>query len=228
MDVKGILIDFGYTLAYLDKEDDMEFREGITSILKGHGYLKTVDDVSRVLDDAYMNSFRGEVKDIREFWEMILTNLGISESSELVQQLTALRESHLDTLFKLYDGVIPILTTWKMKYKLALVSNCPVGFSDFLKHFNLGPLFECIILSYAVGVGKPERRIYLEALEGLGLEPSECVFVSDEISDLEGAAEMGLRTILVRQGERTMINAKDPNFRPDYQCDRISEITRVL
>lgn len=206
----------------------MEFREGIASILNRHGYPKTVDDVSHVLDDAYMNSFRGEVKDIREFWILILTNLGISESSELIRQLTGLRESHLDTLFKLYDGVIPILAAWKMKYKLALVSNCPVGFSDFLKHFNLEPFFECIILSYEVGVGKPERRIYLEALEGLGLGSSECVFVSDEISDLEGAAEVGLRTILVRQGGRTTINAKDPNFRPDYQCDRISEITRLL
>lgn len=228
MDAKGILIDFGYTLAYLDKEDDLRFREGIASILKRHGYPKTIDDVSTILDDAYGNSFRGEVKDIREFWKLILANLGISEDSELIRQLTGLRDSHLDTIFKLYDGVIPILTAWKMRYKLALVSNCPVGFSDFLKHFDLAQFFERTILSYEVRVGKPERRIYQEALEGLGLEPSECVFVSDEISDLEGAAEIGLRTILVRQGERTTINAKDPNFRPDFQCDRISEITRFL
>jgi len=159
---------------------------------------------------------------------LILTNLGISENSELIQQLSGLRELHLDTLFKLYDGVIPILSAWKMKYKLALVSNCPVGFSDFLKHLGLAPFFDCMILSYEVGVGKPERHIYLEALEGLGLEPDECVFVSDEISDLEGAAEIGLRTILVHQGERTTINAKDPNFRPNFICDRISEITRFL
>jgi len=206
----------------------MGFREGIASILKRYGYYKALDDVSQILDDAYRNSFRGEVKDIREFWKLILTNLGISWNSEIIQQLIELRERHLDTLFRLYDDVIPILTDWKMRYKLALVSNCPVGFSDFLMHLGLAPFFECMILSYEVGVGKPDGRIYLQALGGLGLEPDECVFVSDEISDLEGAEEIGLRTILVRQGERTTINAKDPNFKPDFRFDRISELTRLL
>ena len=75
---------------------------------------------------------------------------------------------------------------------------------------------------------KPDRRIYLEALQRLKLRPEECVFVSDAISDLEGAREVGLKTILIRQGEYTAHGAKDPNFKPDFQCKHISEIIDYL
>ena len=75
---------------------------------------------------------------------------------------------------------------------------------------------------------KPDRRIYLEALKRIRLKPDECVFVSDEISDLEGAREVGLKTILVHQGPNTLQKAKDPNFKPDFQCNHISEITGLL
>ena len=47
-------------------------------------------------------------------------------------------------------------------------------------------------------------------------------------SDLEGAREVGLKTILVRQGEHTTHNAKDPNFKPEFQCNKISEILNFL
>ena len=87
---------------------------------------------------------------------------------------------------------------------------------------------ESIVLSYETGSLKPERQIYAEALERLGVEPEECVFVSDEISDLEGANEVGLKTLLVLQGQCTHHNVKDSNFRPDFECNYISEITKFL
>jgi FMN phosphatase YigB (HAD superfamily) len=70
--------------------------------------------------------------------------------------------------------------------------------------------------------------MYLEALGCLGLEAYDCVFVADEISDLEGAREIGLRTMLVRQGPDTFHEARDVNFEPDFQINRISEITDFL
>ena len=83
-------------------------------------------------------------------------------------------------------------------------------------------------MSYEVGVKKPDRRIYLKALQRLKLRPEECVFVSDAISDLEGAREVGLKTILINQGEYTTYEAKDPSFKPDFQYKQISEIMEYL
>ena len=93
--------------------------------------------------------------------------------------------------------------------------------------------FECIVLSYEVGVRKPDKRIYVEALQRLKLRPEECVFVSDAISDLEGARKLGLKTILIRQREYPFSfvregKAKDANFEPDFKCKHISQIIKCL
>jgi FMN phosphatase YigB (HAD superfamily) len=70
--------------------------------------------------------------------------------------------------------------------------------------------------------------MYLDTLQCLGLGADQCIFVADEISDLEGATEVGMKTILVRQGKHTFHEAKDQKFQPDFQCNRISEITKFL
>jgi len=228
LNLRGVLIDFGYTLAHLNEENVKRYREELVSILTKYGYNKTLDDLVPILDSTYRSSTKGEVKDIHEFWKVLLGNLGIRERPILIQELIELRKNHVLTRFRLYDNVISVLSTLRKNYKLALVSNCFVGLSDILKALNLTRFFECIILSYEVGVRKPDRRIYLEALQRLKLRPEECVFVSDAISDLEGAREVGLKTMLVRQGEYTTHGAKDLNFKPDFQCKHISEIMDYL
>lgn len=228
LNLRGVLIDFGYTLAYLNGENVREYREELVSILKKHGYIKTLEDFVSILDNTYRSTTKGEVKDIYGFWKVLLKNLGIRERPILIQELTELRKNHVPTRFRLYDNVFSVLSALRKKYKLALVSNCFVGLSDILKALDLSRFFECITLSYEVEVRKPDRRIYLEALQRLKLKPEECIFVSDAISDLEGAREVGLRTILVRQGEYTTHDAKDPNFKSDFQCKRISQIIEYL
>jgi ribonucleotide monophosphatase NagD (HAD superfamily) len=52
--------------------------------------------------------------------------------------------------------------------------------------------------------------------------------VADEISDLEGAKKLGMKTLLVRQGSNTLCEAEDPDFKPDFECEHISEITKFF
>ncbi|UCE15819.1 MAG: HAD family hydrolase [Candidatus Bathyarchaeota archaeon] len=233
MNLKGVLIDFGYTLAYLNEENVKRYREKLVSILRKYGYNKTLDDLVPILDSTYGSTIKGEVKDIYEFWKVLLKNLEIRERPILVQELTELRKNHVPTRFRLYDNVTSVLSTLRKKYKLALVSNCFVGLSDVLEALNLTHFFDCIVLSYEIGVKKPDKRIYLEALQRLKLRPDECVFVSDRISDLEGAREVGIKTILIRQGKYPFSfaswgKAKNPNFKPDFQCKRISQVIEYL
>jgi len=116
LSLQGVLVDFGDTLAHVDREGGRRCIEEIASVLGEHGYEKTFDELRTILDDTYVNSTKGEMKD---------------------------------------------------KYKLALVSNCAIGLSDVLSALGLTRFFECIILSYQVGVRKPDEHIYLEALRGL-------------------------------------------------------------
>jgi FMN phosphatase YigB (HAD superfamily) len=103
-----------------------------------------------------------------------------------------------------------------------------MGTREEIKNLGLARFFEHMSLSYEVGVRKPDKRIYLDALEALNIKGHECIFIADEISDLEGARALKMKTLLVRQGSSTYNEVKNPNFKPDAECKRISEITRFL
>ena len=198
------------------------------STLKKYGYERRLKALSSILANIYANSTKGKLKTPKEFWSLMLKKLRIPERPELLDAIQDVRNNHTATMWKLYDEVPETLTILQEKYRLALVSNCAVGTDKLIQSLGLADFFGCIILSYQVGVRKPDKRMYLEALRCLELEAYECAFVADEISDLEGAREIGLETILVRQGFNTFQDAKDVNFKPDFQISQISEVTRIL
>lgn len=229
MKFEGVLIDFGDTLAYIDEEGDREYREAILSIVGKYGYRGNMERLSHVFDDLIRNSTKGEFKSLSVFWQQFLQNLKISErSAMLVDELENVRSHFSNVLFKLFDGAMQVLDALQKKYRLALVSNCAIGTSDVIEDLGLIEYFDCFSLSYEVGVRKPDEQIYLEALRCLGLKPDVCVFVADEISDLEGACDLGLKTLLVRQGSYTVYEARNPDFKPDFECNSISEIRGFL
>jgi HAD superfamily hydrolase (TIGR01509 family) len=225
---KGVLIDFGDTLAYLDEVEFREYEEALVATLKKCGYKRRLEDLDSVLAGIYLKSSKGELKTPQEFWNLMLAKLEIPEQSGLSDIMQGVRNDHETKMWKLYDEAPATLSVLKKKYKLALVSNCAVGTDKVIRSLGLADFFDCITLSYQVGVRKPDKHIYLEALRCLGLAANETVFVADEISDLEGAREIGLKTILVLQGHNTFQEAKDLNFRPDFQITQISEVTKIL
>ena len=64
--------------------------------------------------------------------------------------------------------------------RTAILSNLPRVLGEelrrtrgFLEHFNH------VTLSYELGVVKPQPEIYLDAIRGVGVEPSEALFLDD-------------------------------------------------
>jgi HAD superfamily hydrolase (TIGR01549 family) len=226
--LKGVLIDFGHTLGCVEENSDRKYREGLLSILIRHGKQVDLNNLTLALELVYGQSSQGNVKDFKQFWQLVLTHLNISAEPELIRELDDFRSRNYGTLFSLYEGAMHVLPILRRKYTLALVSNCSIGMRDVIRSLGISSFFKGIVLSYEVGVRKPDRRIYVWALQSINLAPNDCVFVSDEISDLEGAKEVGLKTLLVGQGPPTAYEAKDPDFAPDFRCGSISEITKLL
>jgi len=55
-----------------------------------------------------------------------------------------------------------------------------------------------------VTVGKPEERIYIEALKMVGVKPSEALFISDDpVADLATAKKLGMTTVFTLSGKYT-------------------------
>lgn len=228
VDLKGIAIDFGGTLAYIDKMGNREYQEALLSMANEFGYQGNLRNLVSAWNDVIWHSMKGEFKNMQEFWKQFADKLNMPSSPVLMKNLESIRIQYSSVVFQLYEGALSVLSVLRDRYQLALVSNCAIGTSDVIKALKLASYFECVALSYEVGVRKPHKQMHLEALQCLGLEADECIFVADEISDLEGAKEVGMKTILVRQGSHTFYEARDQSFQPDFQCNNISEITGFL
>lgn len=228
MSIKGVLIDFGDTLAYVDKGNNKKYVEGLLSILKNHGCQHNADDLNLCLSGLYHESSKGLIRSHERFWQLLLTSLDMPVDPRVTNELEDFREQNYATIFKLFEDALPVLSGLHQKYRLTLVSNCAVGLSQVIKTLGIAEFFDAIVLSYEVGARKPDKRIYVEAIREVQLAPGKCMFVSDEISDLEGANELGMKTMLVRQGNSADPDAKNPNFTPTFRCNRIGEIANFL
>jgi putative hydrolase of the HAD superfamily len=57
-------------------------------------------------------------------------------------------------------------------------------------------LFDATVISAEVGLRKPDPGIYAIALERLGVQAADVVFVDDMQPNIEAAAELGMATVL--------------------------------
>jgi putative hydrolase of the HAD superfamily len=65
-------------------------------------------------------------------------------------------------------------------------------------------MFDVVVESSKAGCRKPETRFYEIACEGLGVEPSACVFLDDLGINLKPARAMGMTTIKVVEPDKAL------------------------
>jgi putative hydrolase of the HAD superfamily len=145
--------------------------------------------------------------------------MGVKENTVFVaEQIDALWWdcSHV----QVFPDVEPTLSGLKEKgIKIGLVSN---GFKQDLDHvlgeLGLEKWFNAIVCIDSCNCAKPDKQIFLYALDQLGIKPDETVFVGDNPEqDYEGALGVGIKPYLIdREG-------KVPS-----KYNRLSSLTDVL
>ena len=83
----------------------------------------------------------------------------------------------------------------KPNYKLALVSNATGDSVRRKIPADKLALFDEVLISGEVGILKPDPRLFHMALDRLGVEAHETVFVDDHQEYIQGAKNVGLQTI---------------------------------
>lgn len=83
--------------------------------------------------------------------------------------------------------------------------------------------FERIIDIHALEfINKPDRRAYLKALDYISARPDECVFVEDSLTNILPARDMGMLTVLVRDGDA--VDGADHHIRQFTELEPILKI----
>lgn len=138
----------------------------------------------------------GEVTQ-EEFNTYVVDALNISrDKRHLIDQVMEC-ETFIDELFLDKVGQL------RNDYKIGLLSNYSNDLRDKIeKKWEIGGAFDEIVISYEVGLLKPDAAIYQLMLDRLGVQPEEAVFVDDQLPNIEGARKVGLNTILHESREQ--------------------------
>lgn len=125
---------------------------------------------------------------------------GVPEPA-LVRRLTDLVAEHIDGHVHLYEDSLPVLRELRRRaVRTAIVSNCDHFARPLVDDLGLEAEVDAVLLSVEVGAEKPKAAIYRAALDALGAEAAEAVFVDDQPQYLDGAAELGIPTLHIVRG----------------------------
>ena len=108
-----------------------------------------------------------------------------------------------------------MLDQLKQRYKLLLLTNGSPDLQEKLDGVpELPPYFDHIMISGNYGYGKPDERLFQEALRLLAVEPQEAVMVGDKLTtDILGANRTGIASVWINR--RGM--SADGEIQPRYE-----------
>jgi epoxide hydrolase-like predicted phosphatase len=142
-------------------------------------------------DAVYHQLERGEIT-AREFWKSV--GVRVEEEHGVRIDLAALA-SATEASSSVNRDAVALLRELRGLVRLALLTNNVTEASRWRHELPL-ELFDAVVDSSAVGVRKPDPRIYQIILEQLGLPAHEVVFIDDFEENLPPAAALGMRTHL--------------------------------
>ena len=126
------------------------------------------------------------------------------------------------------DAAATLAALRERGFKVGVISDCSEEVVAAWPQTPLAPLVHEAVLSAAVGMKKPDPRIYELACERLGVEPTACLFVGDGGSrELTGASAVGMAAVLIRVPD----DAGDDAFRRDaeeWDGARVAALQEVL
>ncbi len=125
------------------------------------------------------------------YWREMMAALGQDPAGDLERFLADLFAGE-----RLDANVVAIAERLHRRYPLALLSNATDNLEAVLTNrFGIRHLFRIVINSATAGVAKPDPQAYWLALEGLGLEPREALFIDDKPRNVVAAEALGIPSL---------------------------------
>lgn len=128
---------------------------------------------------------------------------------------------------QLYNGVEETLRQLLLKYRLAIISDGQSAYAvPELNAVGLFGSFDPVIISGDFGFRKPDPRLFGSALTIMQMEPSEVLFVcNDMYRDVYGAQRTGIKTIFFRSNQGQQ---EKKDVQPDYIIYNFPELLNAV
>ncbi len=162
----------------------------------------------------------------RVMWSRALADCGVDDAP-LAEALAEgfMRERRLrHVVFPEVEAVLQDLR--RQGYLLAILTNgAPDLQREKVQGLGLSSLFDAIVVSGEVGIGKPDPRIFAHVLEALDVTPAQAAMIGDNpLRDIVGAQAAGIYAVwLNRTG--AVLEGVAP---PDAEITSLTDLRAIL
>lgn len=231
--MKALLFDFGGTLDtngvhWSEKLWEMYQRAGVN--IPKNDFEKAYVAAEPRMSNGIVSPHDGLQKTLEcqvalQFKELAKnSNLGKHLQSPGLPQRIA--KNAFDDVRKTMQEIRPLLNLCHREYTLGLVSNFYGNLVAVCLELNIASFFSTIVDSAAVGICKPDPRIFDVALRQIGARPSEATVVGDSYDrDIVPAKARGCSTVWLRGKSWTTV--KDVSM-ADRIIDSLMQLSTVL
>jgi putative hydrolase of the HAD superfamily len=154
--------------------------------------------------------------DSKEWWREIVyqsfMESGYKLNSEKLSEIASelFEEFSTNQHYQCFEEVNIVLESLKLinnNLKIGIISNNDERVHKIVSSLGLQNFFDFILTSKEVGYQKPEKEIFIHALNIYKIEASSALHVGDnEINDYMGATSVGMKAKLVlREGEKNQL-----------------------
>jgi putative hydrolase of the HAD superfamily len=199
--IKGVFFDAGNTILFPDYYIYRDICEAL-------GVEVAINDIVKA-EAAARSSFDRSVAEspnmeVHGFWSVYYTPffemLGLPDDSipDAIEMTRVANDTGLGIWKEPIDGLDETLDDLAARgISTGVISNSDGRLEWRLDEIGILDRFDFVIDSAIVGISKPDRRIFQDALKRSGLEPSEAVYVGDYYEvDVRGARAAGLSAVL--------------------------------
>ncbi|MBP1692931.1 MAG: HAD-superfamily hydrolase subfamily variant 1 [Chloroflexi bacterium] len=235
--IEAIFIDLGNTLRILIK-DQAHMAQARRKIVELVGTDESPETFCEKLDTRYKTYRKWAFENLTEapepeLWTRWLTpEFPADKIAPLGVELTYQYRQSMGRRVVVERGKEVVIELYKRGYILGLISNVITSreIPDWMDADGFTPYFKSVVLSSVFGKRKPDPSIYLEAARLAGVEPSQCVYVGDNLKrDVTGArqAGFGMVVIMISPEELAEATITDEN-RPDSVIHEFSELLDIF
>ncbi len=196
MTIRAVLFDFG---GVLYKTPDRRWMKKWQRFL-GLGKDEVISSIIVSQDESpYVQAvMEGRIPE-SEIWERMGRRWRLSPI--LVRWLKRSTMSH----HRLNQEVASFLASLRPKYRTGILSNAGSDArSMFTSIFGFDRLVDEMIISAEEGIAKPDKRIYQIALDKMGVEPGEAVFLDDLLVNVEAARQLGMKAVQFQETSQAL------------------------
>lgn len=181
-DISVVVFDFGGVVCTADTKQMADFLINSFSINK--------EELSNAFSD--MQSFISKGGSEKQFWEQYANSKKMTLTDNWYEQFGNVIKKSITEIPETLE-VIEALQN--QGYQTAMLSDVTQYQAEVIRKLGYYDLFDPVLLSYEIGVRKPNPEVFKILLKKLQVEASCVLFIDDRIENVEAARNLGIDAI---------------------------------